>query len=167
MLAASLAIVIEPTEEQTVVSLALACGAAITVTFIVAEVLAQGELGLPVSVKTTVPDFIEGVYVAASKVVSLNEPEGAFHAMEVAWLSVAPTIAIEGVVEHIVVSLAVTFGGGITVTFIVVEVLAQGELALAVSVSVTEPEVIAGVYTGFNTEVLLNEPEGALQANEA
>jgi len=65
-----------------------------------------------------------------------------------------------------IVSVAVTVGGGTTVPFIVAEVLAHGELALAVSVSVTEPDVIEGVYTGFSMVVLLNDPEDALQANE-
>ncbi len=48
-------------------------------------------------------------------------------------------------VKQIVVSVALTTGAGTTVTFIVAEVFAQGELALPLRVRITEPVVIVGV----------------------
>ena len=76
--------------------------------------------------------------------VLLNEPDGALHTTDAALLSVALAITMEDVVEQMVVSATVTTGAGTTVTFMVVEVFAQGELALPVSLRVTVPDVIDG-----------------------
>ena len=76
--------------------------------------------------------------------VLLNEPDGALHATDAALLSVALAITMEDVVAQMVVSTAVTTGAGTTVTFMVAEVFAQGELAFPVRVRVTVPDVIVG-----------------------
>ena len=129
---------------QTVVSFAVTFGGGITVTFIVVEVFAQGELAFPVRVRVTEPVVILGVYVLATIDVLLNEPDGALHATDAALLSVALAITMEDVVAQMVVSTAVTTGAGTTVTFMVAEVFAQGELALPVRVRVMIPDVIVG-----------------------
>ena len=132
--------------KQIVVSVEVTLGAGITVTVIESLTLAHGELATPVKISHTESEVIVGVYVVIKEFTLLNVPVPllSLHTWDATLLTVAVLIVIEGVVEQIVTSVAVTLGAGITVTTIVAKVLAQGAFASPVKVNVTEPVVMDG-----------------------
>ncbi len=113
----------------------------------VAETFAHGRFASPVSVNVTVPDVKDGVNIVSNMELFTNTPESeeALHVIAAVFFSVARTMVMEGIVEQMVVSVAVTLGAETTITFIVAEVFAQGALALLSRVNVTKPDDIEGI----------------------
>jgi hypothetical protein len=106
--------------------------------------------------------FKSVLFIKEPPVLELHDPEVALPLM-------LPLRIIASELQTVKLVPASTIASGLTVIITVSEAGPQGpEGLLVVKVNVTVPEVIAGVYVAFRSDVLEKLPLGALQvADEA
>jgi hypothetical protein len=119
---------------------------------------------LVVSVNKTVPLVIDGVYVDVKDALLLNVPLGDDHVELVAEPPRVPASVIVPPAQTVCGVPAFAVAAGLTVISTVETAAEQGPApsgSLVVSVNVTVPLVMEGVYVDVNEPVLLNVPLGA------
>lgn len=136
----------------------------LTVTTIVLETAGHEPAGsLVVSVSVTEPLAMVGVYVDVSELTFENEPLGALHVAEVALPPIVPARSIAPEEQIPLSGPASTIAAGLTVITTVEVTGGHGPAgSFVVSVSVTVPLVILGVYVEFNALGFEKVPLGAL-----